>query len=366
MKKRVLLICNNGLEKGGIQAVIMSIVRNLHLDYEFHCVVFKKENEYYSEEFKKYGVIHYFNQFAGNSIVGKLFEDVINYKLYIKQLNKLLSEEESYDVIHCHNYFMAAPFLKVAKKFGIKIRISHSHNVAPPYHRKNPIHNLMTLKLKSMIHKYATHRVACSKAAGGYLFGKDAVSVIYNAIDLDIFNPSKYNILNETYPSFVHVGSYTIQKNQLFLLDVFSEYLKLDNSARLTLVGKGPLEEEVKKKAENLHLNNNIIFLPSDSNIPEVLSKTNIMIFPSTYEGLGISLIEAQAMGIRCYVSENIQPEANLGLCEMLNLSWGAKKWAIYIYNDIQKRGLSREFVDVSSYDIKIVCNKYSEIYSGN
>lgn len=366
MKKKILLVCNDGLENGGIQAVIMSIVRNLHTKYEFHCVVFSEGDQYYSDEFRAYGVIHHFKRYRGKTIQGKIFEDIINYINYYKQFKKLLSEEGLFDVIHCHNYFMAAPFLKVAKTFGVQIRISHSHNVAPPYRRKNPIHNFMEARLKIMLHKYATERVACSKAAGEYLFGNDMVHVINNAIDLSKFDPGKYEISDTQYTSFVHVGRYSFQKNQIFLLDVFKEYLKLDDTAKLTLVGFGKLENQVLKKAENCSLNEYVTFLPPDSNIPEVYAKANAMIYPSTYEGLGISLIEAQAMGVRCYVSENIQPEANLGLCKQLNLSWGAEAWAQYIYNDIRENGIKRTYVDLSLYDIKNVVGEYLKLYSNN
>lgn len=366
MKKRILLVCNDGLENGGIQAVIMSIVRQLHTKYEFCCIVFSDGDQYYSDEFRSYGKIYHFKRYTAGNILGKIFEDIINYKKYYKQFKKLIFEKGPFDVIHCHNYFMAAPFLKVAKTAGIQIRISHSHNVAPPYHRRNPIHNFMKARLKIMLHKYATERVACSKAAGEYLFGNDTVHVINNAIDLDEFDPSKYNISDLNYVSFIHVGRYSFQKNQIFLLDVFKEYLKLDDTAKLTLIGFGSLENQILKKTEECGLSEYVIFLPSDSNIPEAYARANVMIYPSAYEGLGISLIEAQAMGVKCYVSENIQPEANLGLCKQLNLSWGAEAWAQKIYNDIRENGIRRTYVDLSSYDIRNIVGEYLKLYANN
>ena len=215
-----------------------------------------------------------------------------------------------------------------------------------------------------MLHKYATERIACSKAAGEYLFGNDSVRVIHNAIDLNKFDHSKYDISNVQYTSFVHVGRYSFQKNQIFLLEVFKEYLKLDDTAKLTLVGFGSLENHILKKAEEFGLRGHVTFLPPDSNIPEIYARANAMIFPSTYEGLGISLIEAQAMGVRCYVSENIQPEADLGLCKQMYLSWGAKAWAKFIYDDIKENGNRKKYVDMSSYDIKTIKEEYSILYS--
>lgn len=363
MKPKILLVCCNGLENGGIQAIIMSIVENLHMEYDFNAIVFSEGRQHHTDKFLKYGNIHTFKRFKGNNILSKIFEDVINYILYSIQINKFLKRDNNYIAIHCHNYFEAAPFLKIARKYGIKNRIAHSHNVAPPYKRKNPIYNFIEKIYKKMIHKYATDRVACSVAAGAYLFDVDKVRVINNAIDLSRFNSNNYCNNQCSNLRFVHVGRYSFQKNQLFLLDVFKELLLYDSKIHLYLVGHGYLKKQVEIKIKELKMENNITMLPHDIDIPEVFANSDAMIFPSTYEGLGISLIEAQAMGVRCYVSEAIQPEANLGLCHILQLDSGAKKWAEYIYKDIVCNGIYKHYIDMSSYDICNIIEDYRKLY---
>lgn len=363
MRKRVLFVCHGGFEHGGIQAVIMSIVRNLHIDYDFDAIIFSKGDQYYTQEFLKYGNIYHFSpNKVGGPIKRNLDELTRRFRIK-KEFKRFLKTHGPYDVIHCHNYFESAPFIEVAAKFGIPVRVVHSHNVAMPHKRKNPLYASLVAGYKRKIEKYATARVACSKAAGEYLFDKAQVQVINNAINLDKFDPTKYEEFDGSL-QFVHVGRYGNQKNQLFLLDVFKSILKTHPQATLKLIGFGAQEQEVRNKIIAENLSNSVEMLPHDTNVAQVLSQSFAMIFPSTYEGLGISLIEAQAMGVRCYVSEAIQPEADLGLCKRLQLAWGADKWAEFICNDIAENGTDRHYVDMSSYDITKIANQYRELYN--
>lgn len=365
MKKKVLMVCCGGFENGGIQGVIMSIVRNLSDKYSFDAISFSPGEQHYSQEFLKYGNIYHFNRYSPKNTFTKIFKGFIEYQSLYIQSKIFFKEHNDYDIVHCHNYFNAAPIIKAAKESGIGIRISHSHNVEPVVKLKNPIGKCAN-KFKSIVlRKYSTEMIACSKAAGKYLFSDSQFKVINNAIDLQKFNPKNYNIQqNDDTIKFVHVGRYGYQKNQLFLLDVFREYLKLNNNATLDLVGFGIWTEKVKDKINQLNLSDKVSMLPCDSNIPEIYANSDIFIFPSTFEGLGISLIEAQAMGLKCYISEAVQPEANLGLCKKLELSWGAKKWADFINNDIRENGCSKKFVDLSAYDITKVKYQYLDIYT--
>lgn len=366
MKPKILMVCCDGFENGGIQAVIMSIARTLSDKYDFDAISFSNGKQHYSDEFSNYGTIYHFQKYNPKNLVSKILSGFFEYRYLYKQSKEFFKQHNDYTAVHCHNYFNAAPILKAAKEAGIKVRIAHSHNVKPVIKNKNPFHDYFNNQKRKQLNELATSKIACSKAAGEYLFGCSGSTVVNNAIDLKKFNPHIYeNTGNEQIIKFVHIGRYCYQKNQLFLIDVFNEYLKLNNKATLTLVGFGMWEESIKNKIINLSLQDKITMLPSDSSIPEIYAKSDITIYPSTFEGLGISLIEAQAMGLRCYVSEVIQPEANLGLCKFLNLDWGAKKWAKFIHNDIKENGVEKHFVDMSSFDIENIKNQYDHIYSG-
>ncbi|MCH5320248.1 MAG: glycosyltransferase [Eubacterium sp.] len=345
----------------------MSIVKNLNDDYDFDIISFSDGKQFYTDEFLKYGGnIYHFKKYDAKNPIGKLFLGFFEYLHLYKQIKDFLAKHNDYACIHCHNYFNAAPFLKAAARHNIKIRIAHSHNVKSIIKYKNPFHNIFDKIKQKQLVKYATNKIACSKGAGEYLFGKNSlVEVVNNAIDLQKFDPHKFNNKNESdCIKFVHIGRYGYQKNQLFLLDVFNELIKDIENASLTLVGFGLWTDKVKNRIDELKLTDKVAMLPSDTDIPLILSQSDAMIFPSTFEGLGISLIEAQAMGLRCYTSEVIQPEADLGLCKTLELSLGAKKWAEFICDDINKNGLKKQFVDMSSYDIQNIKEQYRRIYS--
>lgn len=361
--RKVLLVCCDGFENGGIQAVIMNIVRGLHPNVDFDAIVFSEGNQFYSEEFQKYGVIHHFpSPWKGKRLVTN-FDEFTRDIRYTAELRKFLKKNGPYDVIHCHNYFESAPFLKVAAEFNIPVRIAHSHNVAPPYKRKNLLYNLLERYHKKIIKDNATHLLACSKEAGRYLFDNAKTIVVHNAIDLDRFNPQRYKIKVKKM-LFSHVGRYCDQKNQLFLLDVFKRIHDKYPESRLKLVGFGKLERQVSEKIRLLELDDCVEMLASNSNIPEIFAESEAMIFPSTYEGLGISLIEAQAMGVKCYVSEAIQPEANLGLCKMIRLDAGSERWAELICEDLVKSKHNKTYVDMSSYSLDKIIDEYRTIYS--
>lgn len=366
MKPKILIVSGVGFENGGIQAVIMSIVRNLHNKFDFDIINFSDGKQFYTDEFLQYGGnIYGFKKYKTKNPFKKPFSDIFEYFDLYRQIQDFLIKHNDYECIHCHNYFNAAPFLKAAAHFNIKVRITHSHNVKSMIKYKNPLHIILNKIKKKQLCKYSTKRIACSKAAGEYLFGKNNSTVVNNAIDLSKFNPYNFSGKNNgDCIKFIHVGRYGYQKNQLFLLDVFYELLKYNKKMSLSLVGFGLWTDKVKNKINQLKLNDKVSMLPSDTDIPYLMSQSDAMIFPSTFEGLGISLIEAQAMGLRCYTSEVIQPEANLGLCKILELSWGAKKWAEYIYNDISKSPLQKQFVDMSEYDIQNIKKQYEELYS--
>ena len=121
------------------------------------------------------------------------------------------------------------------------------------------------------------------------------------------------------------------QKNHVFLLDVFFEYLKLAPNSVLLLVGGGELEFAIKQKASELGMSDKIIFTGIRSDIPSLLSAMDVFVFPSLYEGMPNTVIEAQATGLRCIISDTITHEADItGLVHYLPLG-DAGEWANYI-----------------------------------
>lgn len=173
-----------------------------------------------------------------------------------------------------------------------------------------------------LVKRYATESYACSETARRFLYG-ECGEVVFNAIDYerfclqsgDLF--AKYG-LDKSKKYFLFVGRFSEQKNIEFLLDVCNE-LKIDEQICFLLVGHGPKKEIIEKYISDKELKN-IVLLPPESNIPELLSVASAFVLPSLYEGLPITLIEAQAVGTKCFVSDRVTSEVQLGLIEYLPL----------------------------------------------
>lgn len=362
MVDKILEVSCNGLTKGGVQQVIMEIIKNLSTEYVFDILVFTSNKEYYDEEFLKYGG----KIFRIPNKKSKLFKYDIDMYFrsirIIKGTYKILKENGPYKAIHCHNYFESALCLIAAKLAGVKIRIVHSHNDLSNV--KYSITSKLLQKIyKIILNKLATCKIGCSERANRYLFGKKSYSsVINNAIDLKSFNPDGKKYQKDKCLKILHVGNFGTQKNQLFLIDLARELLNRKIEFYMTLVGgKSEYLNLVNEKINKLNVQEKIKILPQDTNIPNIMWNSDLFIFPSQYEGLGIVLIEAQAMGLHCIVSQAIPFEADLGNIEYIN-NFDINEWCDKIEENITT---SKKFVDMSAFNVSNIMNIYKKIYNG-
>jgi len=219
-----------------------------------------------------------------------------------------------------------------------------------------------------LIHCFSTHRIGCSKKAAESLFGKKAkYQIIVNPLDLKTFYLPTCKDHPKKTLDFIHIGRFDRNKNQLFLIDVFAKIREKKHNATLTLIGFEYVERDyypqIVKRIHQYQLEDCVRFLPADSRISECLKDVDYMIFPSKKEGLGIVLLEAQAMGVKCFVSSTVPEEANAGLCQFYDLTLGSDVWADKIIQFIENdTGVGQ--ADMTPYDIKNICKKYDEIYS--
>lgn len=202
-------------------------------------------------------------------------------------------------------------------------------------------------------------------------FGVNDTIVIKNGIDLSSFHSSKENGLRKRMElsigssSFLvgHVGRFSKEKNHAFLLDVFDAILKVHEDSHLVLIGDGELEAQIREKIVRLGIDTKVTILSNRTDVPDLLNMMDVFVFPSLFEGLGMALVEAQAVGVRCVVSKNINPEAfvsNLVVVESLDDS--AEKWAC----DALDGSLFGPFENrISEYDIRHEIKKLEHLYGG-
>ena len=208
---------------------------------------------------------------------------------------------------------------------------------------------------------------------GEKCFENKKTKVIFNGISFNKFDKSKFDksIVSNKYNlkvsdiNFINIGRFEEVKNQVFLIRVFSEVIKFRKNSRLIIVGHGSLESEIKNEINMLGIEEYVDILPQDTNIPEILSVMDYFLLPSLYEGLGIVLIEAQAMGVQCFASNYVPEEADIGLCEFLPLEIGAEGWAQEINNNIDENNYGKVNSErLNKYDIKNVVIELEKIYS--
>lgn len=277
----------------------------------------------------------------------KLYE--LSYRLnspfkYMKKLAGIVKMGK-YDIVHAHgNSSTLAIEMIAAKKGGAKIRIPHCHNTTTN-------HKLIHKLLRKAFDANYTNGFACGIKAGKWLYEKQPFTVINNGIEVNRFRfnedvRQKYRIKLglDGYKVVGNIGTINFQKNHEFLVDVFSELHRLDNKYRLLIVGDGGLRNDVEIKIASLGLTDAVIFTGKSREVPQLMQAMDIIVMPSRYEGLPLSLLEAQSACLKCFVSDVITQEVGVtDLVKYISLEKQSKEWAKVI-NDAEEvdRGLRK------------------------
>lgn len=298
------------MNRAGQETFIMNMYRGIdrsRYNFGFLCTL-DKEGDYDSEIRSLGGEIYFLPQ---NKMTGKL-RHIDNYRIMKKEFAKYVGE---YDVLHIHNYHAFDMYLaaRAAKCAGFRKVVIHSHNTCTDTHYR--LHTIFRPLLKTL----SVKRLACSRAAGEWMYGKSRFEVINNGIDVKkfVYNPvAREEIRNELGISdkFVigHIGRFEPQKNHQFLIKLFNEYHKKDNNSVLLLVGEGSLQEECKKLVEKLGIADSVIFYGVTSDTVKMYLAMDMFLFPSLYEGLGIVVIEAITSGLPCLITDTLPADLNI------------------------------------------------------
>lgn len=366
-KTKVLLIAFNNLGKGGIQSQLMGIVRSLKDRVDFDIVVWDKVKDFYTPELEQYGVriIPCFRQLPGSRLLQKA-DVFLRYRQLKGIIGRVMETYGPYDAIHCHNAYDAAPCLAAAKAAGIPVRISHAHNMENPALRKKrtyPAYRALYAHRRKQIRRLATHMLGCSRQVTDYFFGPGLGQVVHIGIDLSRFAGLCGATRQTTVPELLHVGSMSQQKNQLFLVQIMEQLVARDTKIHLTMLGSGGAYfDQVRQRISEKGLEAYISLLPPETPVPPAMAAADLFVFPSTFEGFGIVLIEAQATGLRCLTSDVVSPEANCGGVRQLPLSLGAVGWAEVIA-EMLADGCGKQTYDVSDFSVEAMAEQIFAIY---
>jgi len=360
------------MDRAGLENRLMDIYRKIdRTSIQFDFLTFRKEPGYFDEEIKELG--------------GKVFyldpisiTDVCSNNRN-RGLCSFFIEHPEYKIIHAHLDQWCGIVLKEAKRAGILVRIAHSRgsvkNVNFNFTMKNIIKNIM-MKYNNY---YATHRFAVSQIAGEWLFGKRNVSagnviVWPNAIDCAKFRYNeetrrrkRIELRLNSMHVLMHIGRLDPNKNQRFLIDIFDELVKKKPNTRLLLIGDDRMDGYYQRYAEQKESRDSILFLGVRSDIVELLMAGDMLIFPSFAEGFPGAVMEAQAAGLTCIISDTITNEVCLtDNIVQLPINNGIDIWVnkILEFKNINRSDNYATLVE-KGYDIHGLCQKLSKFYEG-
>jgi glycosyltransferase involved in cell wall biosynthesis len=367
------------MNRGGAETMIMNYYRAMDRSkIQFDFLVHRTEMGAYDDEIKVLGG----NIYHMPALVPK------NLQQYISALETFFKGHQEYKIIHSHLNAYSYWVLKVAKKHHVPIRIAHSHTAIEPFHKKLFLKNIdftTTIKdavqsiVRYFVPKVATHYFACGRKAAIWLFGQKnlgKVLILNNAIDAKKFSYNKKSAkanktklkLNGEYV-IGHVGSFGEPKNHAFLLEVFHQMLQENNNMVLVLVGDGYLRPKIEQRARDLNISEKVKFMGVQQDIPGLLQAFDLFLFPSLYEGLPVTLIEAQASGLKIFASDSVTEEVVIvnDLVTFLSLKESATSWSKYILeNRKYHREETFEKIVEGRYDIQANAKELEELYLNN
>lgn len=308
--------------RGGLETMLMNYYRSIdRSQIQFDFMTHRSERYDYDDEIEGLGGIIYrmprLNPFS---------------RKYRKELGAFFDAHPEYQIIHVHQDCLSSVILKVATEHHVRVRIAHSHSS----NQDKNIKYLIKLWYKRSIPQYATDLFACGDEAGKWMFDGAPFRVLNNAIDAKqyTFNEqvraeqrSIWNIGNKEL-LVGHVGRFFPAKNHLFLIELFNEVQK-KVPAKLILVGDGELKPSIERKIIELHLEEKVILTGIRSDVAHILQAVDVFVFPSIYEGLPLTIVEAQAAGLPCLISDAVPIECKkTDLVYQISLSDNAEYWA--------------------------------------
>lgn len=366
VKTRVLHFCVGNGKGGRTQAMLENWRVIDKKKFQFGFVAIKDKLEFEESILESGGRVHYLSCTAEE-----------NEELFVSELKQIINE--GYDIVHIHMAVWKKSLVeKVASDCHIKEIILHSHNTEVSriedeveMERVRQEHNCVKNTLEIAPN---TKYWACSEAAADWLFGeqipKEKIVIVKDSIDSNRFqyNETKRRELRQKYEldgKFVigHIGRFSYQKNQEFLIEVLKNIVADIPNAVLLFEGVGKQKQQVIDKAEEYGLLEKIIFFEKYENIEELYQVMDFFAFPSRFEGFGRVLLEAQCAGLHCitstYVPRDVEITDKITFQEL-----DVEDWVQYIklHGEYDRRDGSDE-VRASGYDLEDNVRQLEQLY---
>ncbi len=299
------------LKTGGAECRMMEVYRHIDKNYyHFDFLILSSGEQYFEKE-----VIS-----LGGQIYKIKMPKPWTFIQHILQIKKIL-QQGNYDVVHAHTSYHCGLVMVAAWCAGVVVRISHARTTSTI--RKGVFRHIMSYIGKLLVRLFTTHRLAISKAAGVFLFGKCGFEIVPNAIDIDKYlvvtseeAAEKRKELHIPEDAFIigQIGRFDPMKNHNFTLHWFKQFHAICPKSILVLVGDGPMRNKIATLSQTLGLEEVVRFTGVIGDVEKILQTFQVLFFPSLFEGLGGVVLEAQAAGILSVISDTLPTETDLGL----------------------------------------------------
>lgn len=359
----VAIICNKGFGTDGISAFIVNNYQFFSDSSIHYHLIFP---EYIGEKELAEQVVQNFHR-KGASVVC-----IAKDKSLLRFAFRLYSylKANHIDVVHIHGSSAGITLeALISKAARVKSIITHSHNS-----RGN--HQVFHKILRPVLAKTSDVHLACGKLAGKWMYESEEFTIIPNGIDTERYQfdeqsrselRREFSVLDNEL-LIGHVGGFNAVKNQVFLVRLLHNIVsKGHNDVKLMLIGRGSMQDCVKKEAERLGVANMVIFTGQRQNIPQLMMALDVFCLPSLYEGFPIVAVEAQATGLPIIVSSSVSQEISITtLVKYLPINQGTELWEDAILSMRNKTGVRTEYAKIvrdAGYDIRNSAKELETIY---
>lgn len=358
------------MDRAGAETMLINLYRKLDKEkYQFDFLYFTDEECDFDKEILQLG--------------GKIYRIPFNqYKNPISRmfaLYKLLKREKQFSIIHSHTLFSSGFNILAAYFAGVKFRIAHSHNTSDIKNNIYLVDKIYKAQSKFLIHKLATHFLACGNEAAVFLFPYEKqVLILPNAIDVAKFNQigninsgylKKLLNLGRECLILIQIGRFCDVKNHKFSIELAKFMKEQDKNFHIVFVGDGNLKNELHQKVKSYQLDDFISFFGIRKDIPELLAGSDIMLMPSFYEGFPVVLVESQSVGTPALISSSISKEVDLevGLVEFIDLKADLKEWMDRLYSMKAKSKMVEnkriKIIEEKGFDINTNIKRMEALY---
>ena len=360
-KEKLCFIINGPLNRSGVTIFVFTLVKYLKDFYEITLVAQKGGN--FDNVFLEHvNSIFYLEKPIFRTRFSKvLFKLFGEFAFYNKQLKRFFAERE-FSILHINAWTLSGVFSKIGSRSHIRKIIVHCHGTLNKRGWRF-FNKISFIKNQTMVERYCTNRISCSREAGLSFFKNDNFITLINPVDIEPLKASTV-IQDSNNISLLQIGTFNERKNQLFSLLLLKTLISIRPNCKMTFVGYTDSQASIQYLEKmQLFINSNglsdfVVFAKPDTPKDLLFKNVSYLLLPSLMEAGPIVMLESQAFNVPVIASAFVPKDNDFGLCAFLPLDVDC--WKKYILEDNIVKIRSNNFDNVNP---KNYCKKLISIY---